>query len=66
MWSEAQLCPVHKFMDTDDKKIKAVVKKHWAGDADVFENMKHILNVSDAAIEFLPKKLIQMIRGISQ
>lgn len=55
---------LNKFLDTKDKKVADAVKRHWAGDEDVFKVVKHIIAVADAAVEFLPKKLLRILKGM--
>jgi len=55
---------IQKFINTDDEGVKEAVEKHWAGDGDVFATVKHITDVATSAIEFIPKKVIDMIRGM--
>jgi uncharacterized membrane protein YkvA (DUF1232 family) len=55
---------LNKFLETDNSKVRAAVRRYWAGEQDVFDTVKHILEVVDEAVEFLPKKIIRMIRNI--
>ena len=52
------------FIATDDEATSAAVKKYWAGDENFYETVKHILNVADSAVEFLPKKLMRVIKSV--
>ncbi|MDP8208840.1 MAG: DUF1232 domain-containing protein [Candidatus Electryonea clarkiae] len=55
---------LNKFLDSDDVAIQARVRKHWAGDTDVFNDIKHILEVANSAAEFLPKNLMRIVKSM--
>jgi len=55
---------LNRFFDTEDKRVAGAVKKYWAGDEDVFKIVKHVIEVADSAVKFLPSELMKMIRGI--
>ena len=55
---------LNKFLDVDNFAIKQAVNKHWAGEGEVLDTIKHVLATGDAAIDFLPKRLFQTIRGM--
>lgn len=53
---------MNKFLEIDKEAVRAAVDRHWAGEGDVLETVKHVLSVGDAAIDFLPKRFMCMIR----
>jgi uncharacterized membrane protein YkvA (DUF1232 family) len=55
---------LNKFLEIDNADLKKAVDEHWAGEGDVLETVKHVLEVGDAAIEFLPKKFTEMVRAM--
>jgi uncharacterized membrane protein YkvA (DUF1232 family) len=55
---------LNKFLETEKPEVAAAVKRHWAGDQDVFEVLKHLLAVGDGAIEFFPKRMTRMLRDM--
>jgi len=55
---------LNTYLDTKDKQIAKVVKRYWAGDGDVFSTVKHIIEVADSAVKFLPSELMKMIKSI--
>jgi uncharacterized membrane protein YkvA (DUF1232 family) len=55
---------LNKFLDTDDAQVAAAVRRHWAGDGDIFPVVKHLLSVADAALEFLPRQLFRKIKDL--
>jgi len=55
---------LNKFLDTEDKRIKDAVDRHWAGEEDVFEVVKHIIELADSVVKFLPKNVIQRIKDM--
>ena len=55
---------LNKFLDLDKSAVRAAVEKHWAGEGDVLDTVKHVLAVGDAAIEFLPKKFLSVVKSM--
>lgn len=55
---------MNKFLEIDKDAVRASVTRHWAGEGDVLKTVKHVLAVGDAAIDFLPKRFISMIRSM--
>lgn len=55
---------INKFLDTEDKKAKEAIEKHWAGDEDIFKLLKDIIDIINEAAEFLPAKLLKSIEGL--
>ena len=55
---------LNKFLETENEIVAAAVKRHWAGDEDVFHLVRHILSIANAAIEFLPKNIIRLIKDL--
>ena len=53
-----------KFLDTEDPEIKAAVRRHWAGDEDAFETVRNVLSAAEAAVTFLPKNFMRLVRRI--
>lgn len=52
---------LNKFMDSSDPNIKLAIEKHWAGDRDIYELVKHIMEIFESTVEFIPKKLLTVI-----
>ncbi|NJN78948.1 MAG: DUF1232 domain-containing protein [Saprospiraceae bacterium] len=52
------------FDDTKDEYIKKAVHKYWAGESSVFDTTKHIIDVLDNAVEFLPRKILKLIKDL--
>ncbi len=55
---------LNSFLDTKDPDVLAAVKRHWAGDGDVFERIKHVIEIADEAATFVPKRLMTIIKGM--
>ena len=55
---------LNKFLEMDKAAVRAAVDKHWAGEKDVLETVKHVLSVGEAAIEFLPKRFMEMVKNM--
>ena len=55
---------LNKLLETEKPEVEAAVRRHWAGDRDVFELLKHVLAIGDGAIEFFPKRLTRMLRDM--
>jgi uncharacterized membrane protein YkvA (DUF1232 family) len=55
---------LNKFFDSNNEKISAAIKKHWAGDIDIFETTKHILDITSAASKWLPKNFMMIVKGM--
>lgn len=52
------------FDDTKDEYIRKAVNKYWAGETNVFDTTKHIIDVLDNAVEFLPRKILKIIKDL--
>jgi len=44
--------------------LKDAARRHWAGDGDVFDAVGSVVAAAEAAVAFLPKKFMQMIRRV--
>ena len=55
---------LNKFLELDKAAVKAAVDRHWAGEGEILDTIKHVLAVGDAAIEFLPKRFMAMVKSI--
>jgi uncharacterized membrane protein YkvA (DUF1232 family) len=55
---------LNKFLETDKPEVRAAVQRHWAGTGEAIGLVKHLLSVADEAVEFLPKKLMRMMKDI--
>lgn len=55
---------LNKFFESENEKVKIAIEKHWAGDDDVFKQIQEILKIADAAFEFLPQKLIKIVKSM--
>lgn len=55
---------INKLLDTSDPAVSTAVERHWAGEADVFATAKHVIEIVDEAAEFLPKKLIKLVKDM--
>lgn len=53
---------LNKFLELDKADVRAAVDKHWAGEKDVLDTVKHVLSVGDSAIEFLPKRFMSVVK----
>ena len=51
-----------KFLEIEDERVTTAVKMHWAGDEDVFRTLRNLLSTANAALEFLPRKLISLVK----
>ena len=54
----------NKFLDINNFAVKQAVTRHWAGEGEVLDTIKHVLATGDAAVDFLPKRFFQTIRGM--
>jgi len=55
---------LNSFIDTKDQEINSAVSRHWAGKEEALGMIKHILDVADEAATFLPKRLMNIIKGM--
>ena len=55
---------LNKFLDVDNFAVKQAVTRHWAGEGEVLDTIKHVLATGDEAIDFLPKRIFQTVRGM--
>lgn len=55
---------LNKFLDVNNFAIKQAVTRHWAGEGEVLDTVKHVLATGDAAVDFLPKRFLQTVRGM--
>ncbi|MFT5121993.1 MAG: uncharacterized membrane protein YkvA (DUF1232 family) [Candidatus Omnitrophota bacterium] len=55
---------LNKFLETDNKKVQAAIKKHWAGEGDALEVVQQVLKVGDEAIKFLPRQFMDMVKPL--
>lgn len=55
---------INKYLDTDDAIIKSKINDYWLNDKDFFKTFKHLLNVADESIEFLPKKFLKIVQDV--
>ncbi|NJD08561.1 MAG: DUF1232 domain-containing protein [Methylococcaceae bacterium] len=55
---------LNKFLEIDNPEVRAAIGRHWAGAGEVIGVIKHLLSIADEAIEFLPKKLMRMMKDI--
>ena len=55
---------VNKFLETENESVKIVIDKHWAGNDDVFKIIKEILMIAEAAMEFLPQKIMKIVQSM--
>jgi uncharacterized membrane protein YkvA (DUF1232 family) len=50
--------------DTKDEYLKTSIQQYWAGDKSVYEILRHIIAVTDSAVEFLPKKILKLVKDL--
>jgi uncharacterized membrane protein YkvA (DUF1232 family) len=55
---------LNKFLETDNPEVRSAIQRHWAGTGEAIGLVKHLLSVADEAVEFLPKKLMKMMKDI--
>ncbi|NQT64948.1 MAG: DUF1232 domain-containing protein [FCB group bacterium] len=55
---------INKFLESENNDVKAAIDRHWAGEENVFIQVKEILKIADAAIEFLPHKFMKIIKSM--
>jgi len=55
---------LNKLFDTDDEATKEAIIKYWAGEEDVFEKVKHILDFAAEATKSLPKKFADFLQNL--
>jgi uncharacterized membrane protein YkvA (DUF1232 family) len=55
---------LNDFLDTDDPATQAAVARYWVGNDDLFFLLKHVLEVGESAIEFLPKQFAKLLKPI--
>ena len=55
---------LNKFLETDNPEVRAAIDRHWVGAETAITMIKHVLDVVDQAVEFLPKKLMRMMKDI--
>ena len=55
---------LNHFFNTEDKKVFDAIHHYWQGEGDVFETIKHILEVANEAATFLPKQIMSIIKSM--
>ena len=55
---------LNKFLETENPEVRAAIDRHWVGDDNAIKIIKHLLDITDQAVEFLPKKLMRMMKDI--
>jgi uncharacterized membrane protein YkvA (DUF1232 family) len=50
------------FFDNEDEYTKSAIKRYWAGEDDVFDLVRHILNIAEEAIRFIPKQILALLK----
>lgn len=55
---------LNSFLATADPAMKAAIDRHWTGDQDLFRLLKHVLEVGESAIEFLPNQFVKLLKPI--
>lgn len=55
---------LNKYLDTNNTIINQKIDDYWLNDEDFFKTFKHLLDVADESIEFLPRKFFQIVQGI--
>ena len=48
----------------DDAHLTAAIEKYWAGERPIYDTLRHIIAVTNSAVEFLPKKLMNIIKDL--
>jgi uncharacterized membrane protein YkvA (DUF1232 family) len=48
----------------DDAHLTAAIEKYWAGERSIYDTLRHIIAVTNSAVEFLPKKLMNIIKDL--
>lgn len=49
-------------LDLGEAAVRQAIGRHWVGDDKLLDTLQHVLAVSEAAIEFLPKRIIDLLR----
>lgn len=49
-------------LDLDDAAVRRSIGRHWVGDDRLLSTLQHVLDVAESAIEFLPKRIIKLLR----
>ncbi len=55
---------LNKYLDTRDPLIKQKIDYYWLNEKDFLNTFKHLLDVTDKAIEFLPRKMLSIVQGM--
>lgn len=55
---------LNKYMDIEDPVTRRKIEEYWLNDEDFFKTFKHLLDMADEAIEFLPKKFLKLFKGM--
>lgn len=49
-------------LELRDAEVRNAIGRHWVGDEKLFGTLQHVLEVSEAAIEFLPKRIVRLLK----
>ncbi len=49
-------------LDLEDEAVRRAIGRHWVGDDRLLATLQHVLDVGEATIEFLPKRVVQLLR----
>jgi uncharacterized membrane protein YkvA (DUF1232 family) len=50
--------------DAKDDYLRAAIQRYWAGEKSIYETLRHIIAVTDSAVEFLPKKILKLVKDL--
>ncbi|MEN0066885.1 MAG: YkvA family protein [Myxococcota bacterium] len=49
-------------LDIEDEAVRKAIGRHWVGDDRLLATLQHVLDVSEAAIEFLPRRIVELLK----
>ncbi|MDA0668243.1 MAG: YkvA family protein, partial [Planctomycetota bacterium] len=55
---------LNSFLDTEEKSVSEAVQRHWVGEGNAIEKIKHVLEIADEAATFIPKRLMSVLKGM--
>ena len=55
---------LNRYLDTENEEISEAINRYWAGEKNVFETVKHIIDVSEEAVEILSSNIMKLIKSL--
>jgi len=51
-------------LDVDEPAVRQAIGRHWVGDTRLLDTLHHLLEVAESAIEFLPRRIMEILKPL--